>query len=158
MMTIKIQPSASPGKRPVVMCPLLSSRRQASSLRLLKLIVHPTQFYPPLLPTTHSTVPHPSNFPDSSTLFHPRHSNCLSYHMCTSKDISFIIIPLFFEPMKLNIFSDDVTNNSPLSDTTMDAFKGSYTRTSADNYEEMLKVCSAKILILLINKECNIIN
>ena len=78
--------------------------------------------------------------------------------MCTSKDISFIIIPLFFEPMKLNIFFDDVTNKSPLSDITMDAFKGSYTRTSADNYEEMLKVCSAKILILLINKECNIIN
>ena len=132
--------------------------QQLAAAQVLKLIVHPTQFYPPLLPTTHSTVPHPSNFPDSSTLFHPRHSNCLSYHMCTSKDISFIIIPLFFEPMKLNIFSDDVTNNSPLSDTTMDAFKGSYTRTSADNYEEMLKVCSAKILILLINKECNIIN
>merc|ERR1712107_546484 len=33
------------------------------------------------------------------------------------------------------------------SDITMDSFKGSYTRTSADNYEEMLKVLDVNFLL-----------
>merc|ERR1712058_83630 len=32
-------------------------------------------------------------------------------------------------------------------DITMDAFKGSYTRTSADNYEEMLKILDVNFLL-----------
>merc|ERR1711915_827414 len=34
-----------------------------------------------------------------------------------------------------------------MGDITMDAFKGSYTRTSADNYEEMLKVLDVNFLL-----------
>ena len=87
MMTIKIQPIASPGKGPVVMCPLLSSRRQASSLRLLKCsssqctplnsIPH---FYPLLTQpnssplTTQTTHPHPHSILPPTSTHHPQHS------------------------------------------------------------------------------------